>query len=1067
MRNHIAVKFLAVVLCAASLLSAAASAYAIYVLVETGLYSKTVDQVIDEQARSVHTRFSNTLALEYAGANLGGCSEDLLQECFTSPESILSDIYDPELFSYTLTDAEGNVLESYNDDLSEVVSTYSYTPSGQYMYLISTEAVGDERSTEAQTEDPTVIDLFGDGPVDVYDIQWVSETSDAGIASQEPLGYLWRGQTVCFQGDAVGLSELVGEVTDAVFLDENGEILYAVHGSESVGFFYADEDGFLCFWSYLTEEGSIYPADRMIDYTVAQAVFYGAEQEELERLNGLTGIGCADFDEDGNLTLWLDVRSNALDQIGQVYGLSLTDLQGQEFYSYTSDQTGPEAGGLIRLEDQTLYFSDLGAVDAAELNISSALIDEAISANEAAWDAAQEQVAAEAEPVSEDAEPAAEYSDEEPVEEAPEEAQDESPEEAPEEAQDADESAQETDEAAYEEDAEASVPEETAAATVPETVPETTAPAETVPEETAAATEPVMVNGKALSEYEINTLTYYDSQTQQTMLARYVYVPMPSYTVELRLAAGALQDEALYTLLRQIYPYRSDLFLLMGISVLLFAIFAVYLCCAAGRTPGSTTVAAGGLNCIPLDFYLVVGGAQAVGIAILLRAHISSVFRESAPLGLLVTVPAAYCVCLIIVGFGFACAAQFKAPNGYWWRHSVCGRVLRWLARAAVWLEKFLALRFFPALWRGLKALWKHGVTAGAACLGFLSGLFKGLFHGIGGGLRRFMALLPLTWQWLLGGFTLIFLIILSVTLDGGRYVLFGLILATGLILYAAGCFGHLLENTRRMSKGDLNTRVDDRMLLGCFSEFAQELNGLADVAVVAAQKQLKSERMKTELITNVSHDIKTPLTSIINYADLLQKPHSDEEEAQYLEVLSRQSLRLKKLIDDLIEMSKASTGNMSVDISRLDAVEAVNQALGEFSDKLDQAQLTPVFRYTQEPIPILADGRLVWRVMSNLLNNAVKYAMPGTRLYVDLAAVEGKAVLSIKNISREELNIDAEELMERFVRGDGSRNTEGSGLGLNIAKSLMELQKGQLQLLVDGDLFKVTLIFPGDEERS
>ena len=153
----------------------------------------------------------------------------------------------------------------------------------------------------------------------------------------------------------------------------------------------------------------------------------------------------------------------------------------------------------------------------------------------------------------------------------------------------------------------------------------------------------------------------------------------------------------------------------------------------------------------------------------------------------------------------------------------------------------------------------------------------------------------------------------------------------------------------------------------------------------------------------------------------------------------------------------------MQVDITTVDAVESVNQALGEFSGKLDKAMLIPVFRHEEDRIPMQADGRLVWRVLSNLLSNAVKYAMPGTRLYIDLMTLEGKVVLSLKNISREELNIDADELMERFVRGDDSRNTEGSGLGLNIAKSLMELQKGQLQLLVDGDLFKVTLIFPGE----
>ena len=264
------------------------------------------------------------------------------------------------------------------------------------------------------------------------------------------------------------------------------------------------------------------------------------------------------------------------------------------------------------------------------------------------------------------------------------------------------------------------------------------------------------------------------------------------------------------------------------------------------------------------------------------------------------------------------------------------------------------------------------------------------------------------------------------------------------------------------MSKGDLDEKVDDKLLVGGFKDFANELNSLADVAVVAAQKQLKSERMKTELITNVSHDIKTPLTSIINYVDLLEKPHTPEEQEVYLEVLSRQSQRLKKLIDDLMEMSKASTGNLAVDITRVNAGEAINQALGEFADKLDKAQLTPVFRQPEEPVEMMADGRLVWRVMSNLLGNAVKYALPGTRVYLDLMQVDGRVIISMKNISREELNVNADELLERFVRGDASRNTEGSGLGLNIAQSLMELQKGQLQLLVDGDLFKVTLIFPG-----
>ena len=266
------------------------------------------------------------------------------------------------------------------------------------------------------------------------------------------------------------------------------------------------------------------------------------------------------------------------------------------------------------------------------------------------------------------------------------------------------------------------------------------------------------------------------------------------------------------------------------------------------------------------------------------------------------------------------------------------------------------------------------------------------------------------------------------------------------------------------MKRGDLSHKISTRFLFGSFKEFAKGLNDISNAAALAAEKQLRSERMKTELITNVSHDIKTPLTSIINYVDLLQKPHTEQEEAQYLEVLSRQSQRLKKLVDDLMEMSKASTGNIATQITQLDAVEAVTQALGEFADKLDKANLTPVLDVPETPVMMLADSRLVWRVLSNLLSNAVKYALPGTRMYVRVRQNRNAVVISIKNISKEQLGISAEELMERFVRGDASRNTEGSGLGLNIAKSLMELQKGQLKLAVDGDLFKVTLIFPAEE---
>ena len=280
------------------------------------------------------------------------------------------------------------------------------------------------------------------------------------------------------------------------------------------------------------------------------------------------------------------------------------------------------------------------------------------------------------------------------------------------------------------------------------------------------------------------------------------------------------------------------------------------------------------------------------------------------------------------------------------------------------------------------------------------------------------------------------------------------------IVLYTSYGFSKLRDAAKRMSQGDLDTKIDtyEEFLYGNFAEFAEDLNALGDTCIDAALEKMKSERMKSELITNVSHDIKTPLTSIINYVDLLQKTDSEEERKEYLEVLDRQSQRLKKLIEDLMEMSKASSGNVVVELAENDIIEAVNQALGEFADRMENLGLQVIFRQSHQSIYTKFDGKLLWRVLSNILSNVVKYALPGTRVYVDVEVTDSNVLLSIKNISRESLNISAEELMERFVRGDESRNSEGNGLGLNIARSLMEVQGGSLDLTVDGDLFKVTL---------
>ncbi len=531
--------------------------------------------------------------------------------------------------------------------------------------------------------------------------------------------------------------------------------------------------------------------------------------------------------------------------------------------------------------------------------------------------------------------------------------------------------------------------------------------------------------------------------------------------VEISLGENGVQLPVAYELVGMFAGHGVALMLGMALGLVLFAASAVFLCSVAGRKPDSTEIKAGGFNALPLDLY--GGGVLALCIALGYLAVEVIRHAQDASTVLAAVLLLGYGGCVIFVCFCFAFAAQVKMGNWHWLRNSIVGRCI------SVALEIIRGIfHLIPTLWSFALRIVKDIFKVVSALAVLLWSWMKKCLTVTGRLLKKCLvlcektlSLLPLTWQWIVVGGVLALMLPISFANDSkGWAVLWGIASLTT-ILYGANCFGRLLEGAKRMRSGDLESKVDDKYLVGCFREFAGELNGLADVAMVAAQNQLKSERMKTELITNVSHDIKTPLTSIINYVDLLEKPHTPEEAQSYVEVLSRQSQRLKKLIDDLMEMSKASTGNIQVEIGEIDAVEAVTQALGEFSDKLTAAGLTPVFHQSEENIMLLADGRLLWRAMSNVLSNAVKYALPGTRLYVDVSATQDKAIISFKNISGAQLNISAEELMERFVRGDSSRNTEGSGLGLNFAKSLMELQKGQLQLLVDGDLFKVTLVFP------
>lgn len=270
-----------------------------------------------------------------------------------------------------------------------------------------------------------------------------------------------------------------------------------------------------------------------------------------------------------------------------------------------------------------------------------------------------------------------------------------------------------------------------------------------------------------------------------------------------------------------------------------------------------------------------------------------------------------------------------------------------------------------------------------------------------------------------------------------------------------------IMDGLKKISDGELQYKIKIDTLTGKQKVMAEYINNIGDGLDAAVENSLKKERMQTELITNVSHDLKTPLTSIINYVDLMKRENpTDPKIQEYLRILDEKSQRLKVLTEDVVEASKASTGNIKLEMNDIDFVEMVQQVIGEFEEKFQEKNLTMMVHFTDEPSIIYADGQRMWRVLENVFGNVVKYAMEGTRVYAEISNRNKKVTFSLKNISAQPLNISADELTERFIRGDVARNTEGSGLGLSIAKSLTELQGGEFKLYLDGDLFKVMITF-------
>lgn len=568
--------------------------------------------------------------------------------------------------------------------------------------------------------------------------------------------------------------------------------------------------------------------------------------------------------------------------------------------------------------------------------------------------------------------------------------------------------------------------------------------AETADRQETAGTEPTGVGGENADAPVPSE--YYGETNNPYVRAWYWILSDQPVTVKVYLLKDLSYDDyysQTVPMLQNLYAHRGmALWLLVG-GLLAMILPLVYLCAGAGRRPGEDEIRLNFLDQIPLDLYAaMVAGLQVLMLFLAVRLAsateigtllgYSNSWALSLDYGLALIGILAALILALGLGLTLSFVTRCKYGHGYWWRRSVVGWCLR-------------------MVWHGVK--W---------CLRALRSLYR---------------MLPVIWRWLILGLALwIWNVAAAAAFYGGTWLALGTLLFLGLTVYSAWAMGKLQKQAARLASGDFSGDIPQHMH-GAFRKISRDMGAVGQGAAIAVENQMKSERLKTELITNVSHDIKTPLTSIVNYVDLLQKPHTPEEETEYLAVLDRQSKRMKKLIEDLVEMSKASTGNIPAYLAPTNLVEIANQALAEYDGKLKLAGLTPEVtvlgrdgkpKAPEAAVTVMADGRLLWRVLDNLLGNAVKYAMPGTRLYVDIAEYERSVMLSVKNISKNRLNISADELMERFVRGDSSRSTEGSGLGLNIAKSLMELQKGKLNLIVDGDLFKAVLLYdPISKEGS
>ncbi len=473
----------------------------------------------------------------------------------------------------------------------------------------------------------------------------------------------------------------------------------------------------------------------------------------------------------------------------------------------------------------------------------------------------------------------------------------------------------------------------------------------------------------------------------------------------------------LYRRIGVAYEWRYALCAIAAAGVLLFLLSFIYLMCAAGHKKGEEGIRPGLLGEIPLDVHTVFwGGIALLGGGLLVDfSYESEVFFVIAG-SLLAAAEVLWCTL-------YCEELAVRLKLGGWWRNTLVYRVLRLLGK-----------------------------------------LVRGIARGIGVVVKGIPMVLT-TVILFLGIMILEFAgVLMFVEVEGVLLWLVEKILLFFAVVYTAVLCSRLQAGSEALAEGRLTEKLDTKGMFGAIKAHGENLNRIGQGMGKAVEERMKSEHLKTELITNVSHDLKTPLTSIINYADLiegeLKNPTGEGKAEEYAQVLLRQSNRLKRLLEDLVEASKATTGNIEVNLAPCEIEVILEQAVGEYEQRFREKGLELLVRQPQGPLRIMADGRHLWRVFDNLLGNIYKYALESTRVYLTVEKRQEQAVITFRNMSKYALDMPGEELEERFVRGDKSRHEEGSGLGLSIAKSLVELQNGRMEIVTDGDLFKVILAF-------